>query len=316
MKKSRFILPLLLICAVMLSGCGSAAESRPQERSIVTTIFPMYDWACALIVGATDGVRLTLLLDDGTDMHSYQPTVDDLVRISSCDLFIYVGGESDAWVEDALKEAVNPDMIVLNLMDVLGDAAKIEETVEGMQEEDGEEEAEYDEHIWLSLRNAKTCCAAITDALIALFPEREQELRKSCADYAASLEAIDAGYRSALEDRARDTLLFADRFPFRYLLDDYGLSYYAAFPGCEAETEASFETVVFLARKVDELALPAVLTTESPVPRLAETVVENTASGDAEILALDSMQAARIEEGISYLSRMETNLENLRKALK
>lgn len=309
-------LALCLLCGA-LTGCGGAAEVQTGEPdvTIVTTIFPIWDWTHALL-GAelAENTRLTLLLHDGVDMHSYQPTVDDLVRISTCDLFIYVGGESDAWVADALAEAVNRDMIVLNLIEVLGDAAKREETVEGMQGGEEEEEEAYDEHVWLSLKNAKLCCEAITDALVRLYPDRAQALRQSGAMYEAALDVIDTAYQAALSSAACSTLLFADRFPFRYLLDDYGISYYAAFPGCEAETEASFETVAFLANKVDELGLPMVLTTESPVPRLAGTVVENTRDKRAKIQGLDSMQAASFDHR-NYLSVMETNLEILRQAL-
>lgn len=312
--------PLLLCLAFLagfLSGCGGAAERENDKLSVVATVFPLWDWTRELL-GGVDEIELTLLLDNGTDLHSYQPTVDDLVKISSADLLIYVGGESDGWIEDALSEKANPNLIAVDLMEVLGDRRKLEERVEGMRDT-GDEEAEYDEHIWLSLKNAELCCAAIADALAQLRPGMAETVTENRAVYFARLESLGARYRETLDHGARNVLLFADRFPFRYLLDDYGLSYYAAFAGCEAETGASFETVVFLAEKIDALRLPAVLTTDSPVPRLAETIVANTKNGNAAILELDSMQSVTrsdIGSGSSYLGVMESNLEVLKEALR
>lgn len=314
--------PLLLCLALLaglFSGCGGAPEGEKEKLSVVATVFPLWDWMRELLGGgAADEIALTLLLDNGTDLHSYQPTVDDLVTISSADLLIYVGGESDEWIEDALSEAVNPDLIAVNLMEALGGRLKSEEIVEGMRG-GKEEEAEYDEHVWLSLKNAEACCAAISDALTRLSPALAETVTENEAAYAARLEALDILYEEAVDAAARKILLFADRFPFRYLLDDYGLSYYAAFAGCEAETGASFETVAFLAGKIDELGLPAILTTDSPVPRLAETIVANTRNRNAVILELDSMQSVSrsyIERGASYLGVMESNLEILKEALR
>ena len=313
--------PLLLCLALLagvLSGCGGAAERDNGKLSVVATVFPLWDWTRELLDGGADEIELTLLLDNGTDLHSYQPTVDDLVTISSADLLIYVGGESDGWIEDALSEKANPDLIAVDLMEVLSDRRKIEERVEGMRG-GAEEEAEFDEHVWLSLKNAELCCIAIADALTRLSPGLADRVTENRTAYFARLEALEARYREAFNGDAQHTLLFADRFPFRYLLDDYGFSYYAAFAGCEAETGASFETVVFLAERIDALNLPAVLTTDSPVPRLAETIVANTKNGNSAILELDSMQSvtrADIGGGASYLGIMESNLEVLKEALR
>lgn len=319
--RNKLSLSPLLLCFILLaglfSGCGGAAEREKEKLSVVATVFPLWDWTRELLGGA-DEIELTLLLDNGTDMHSCQPTVDDLVTISSADLLIYVGGESDEWLEDALSEKVNPDLIAVNLMEVLGDRLKLEERVEGMKN-GAEEDEEYDEHIWFSLKNAEICCTAIADALIHLSPGLTASVTENKAAYLAQLEVLDTFYKAAADGAAQHVLLFADRFPFRYLLDEYGLSYYAAFAGCEAETGASFETVAFLAGKVDELGLSAVLTTDSPVPRLAETIAANTRHSDAAILELDSMQSvtsADIEGGASYLGIMESNLEILKEALR
>lgn len=321
MKKILALLLALWIPAAVLSGCAPQDDSAASNKlNIVTTIFPAYDWVREILGDETDRAEITTLLDSGVDLHSYQPTVDDIVKISNCDLFLYVGGESDGWVDDALKNAPNKDRKVIRLLDVLGDSAKAEETVEGMQEEehDHEEEAEYDEHIWLSLKNAQVLVAAISETLQESDPARKDTYAANAAAYAEKLSALDGEYRAAVDSGKYKTLLFGDRFPFRYLADDYGLDYYAAFPGCSAETEASFETVSFLAGKMDALGLPCVLTIEGTQHKIAETVVQNTAQKNQQVLTMDSMQAVTANDaasGVSYLSIMEKNLSVLKKAL-
>mgnify|MGYP004732644575 FL=1 len=507
MKK---MIPLFLALAMavgLLAGCGKknnaeTGESDSNKLSVVTTIFPEYDWVREILGGKAESTDLTMLLDNGVDLHSYQPTADDIVKISDCDLFIYVGGESDGWVEDALKESTNKDMKVIDLLEVLGDSVKTEETVEGMQEtehahdhskevstfedhevqdrslsdwagswqsaypfaldgtlddafaamaEEGEMTAdeyktyyqngyktditnidiagdhiaftyedgkkvgsdykyigyyiqnwstgtkaamyrfeavdrtsgapiciefndhmiesaapehfhirmsnesfdaivdpekswptffpadmtgedlcehmeghghdhgeEKDEHVWLSLKNAKTLVGAIADALQELDPDNKDTYAANASAYIEKLSALDGAYQSAVDGAARKTVLFGDRFPFRYLVDDYGLSYYAAFAGCSAESEASFETVSFLAKKVDELKLPCVLTIEGAQHRLAETIIQNTAGKNQKVLTMDSMQSMTSEDvanGTTYLSVMEQNLGVLKEAL-
>ena len=321
MKKILALLLALWIPAAVLFGCAPQDDSAASNKlNIVTTIFPAYDWVREILGAETDRAEITMLLDSGVDLHSYQPTVDDIVKISDCDLFLYVGGESDGWVDDALKNAPNKERKVIRLLDVLGDSAKAEETVEGMQEEehDHEEEAEYDEHIWLSLKNAQVLVAAISEALQESDPARKDTYAANAAAYVEKLSALDGEYRAAVDSGKYKALLFGDRFPFRYLADDYGLYYYAAFPGCSAETEASFETVSFLAGKMDALGLPCVLTTESTQHKIAETIVQNTAQKNQQILTMDSMQAVTANDaasGVSYLSIMEKNLSVLKKAL-
>ena len=321
MKKILALLLALWIPAAVLSGCAPQDDSAASNKlNIVTTIFPAYDWVREILGAETDRAEITMLLDSGVDLHSYQPTVDDIVKISDCDLFLYVGGESDGWVDDALKNAPNKERKVIRLLDVLGDSAKAEETVEGMQEEehDHEEEAEYDEHIWLSLKNAQVLVAAISEALQETDPARKDAYAANAAAYAEKLSALDGEYRAAVDSGKYKTLLFGDRFPFRYLADDYGLNYYAAFPGCSAETEASFETVSFLAGKMDALGLPCVLTIEGTQHKIAETIVQNTAQKNQQVLTMDSMQAVTANDaasGVSYLSIMEKNLSVLKKAL-
>ena len=338
MKKIIALLLVLLMAASMLAGCGKQDDDDTTDTTdklnIVTTIFPEYDWVKEILGDKADNAEITMLLDNGVDLHSYQPTADDIVKISDCDLFIYVGGESDEWVEDALKNATNKDMKVINLLDVLGDKVKNEEVVEGMQEEehehedgeeheheDGEEhehEEEADEHVWLSLKNAEVLVGAISDALQELDPDNKDTYAANTDAYVQKLSALDAEYQTAVDNATCKTVLFGDRFPFRYLVDDYGLSYYAAFAGCSAESEASFETISFLAKKVDELNLPCVLTIEGKDHKIAETVVENTTAKNQKILTMDSMQSTTSEDvanGTTYLSIMEQNLGVLKEAL-
>ena len=320
MKKITALLLALLMLAGVLAGCGKQNDTNKTDKlSIVTTIFPEYDWVREILGDKADSAEITMLLDNGVDLHSYQPTADDLIKISDCDLFVYVGGESDGWVEDALKSAANRDRKVINLLDVLGDSVKEEETVEGMQEEEEDhEEKEYDEHVWLSLKNAKTLVGAISAALQELDPDNKDAYAANADAYGQKLSALDAEYRKAVSAGTYKTLLFGDRFPFRYLVDDYGLSYYAAFAGCSAESEASFETVSFLARKVDEGKLPCILTIEGAQHKIAETIVQNTAGKNQKILTMDSMQSTTSQDvanGTTYLSLMAKNLDVLKEAL-
>ena len=506
MKKIFALLLAFLMTVGVLAGCGkqagsdaadSASNTDNKKLKVVTTIFPEYDWVRQILGDKAESADITMLLDNGVDLHSYQPTADDIVKISDCDLFIYVGGESDGWVEDALKNATNKNMKVINLLDVLKDTVKTEEAMPGMQAEEGHnhgyshfddsdvqdrtlsdwagdwqsvypylqngtldavmerkaengdksaaeyrayyetgyqtdvsqitidaennticfvkdgiaakavyeykgyqiydyesgsrgvryffeavsgdadapkyvqfsdhgiapgkaehfhiysgndgfdalsqemenwptyypadmsgdeiaadmlehEEKEYDEHVWLSLKNAKTLCEAIADALEELDADNKDAYAANTAAYVQQLTALDENYQNMVASAARKTVLFGDRFPFRYLVDDYGLSYYAAFAGCSAESEASFETVSFLANKVDELDLPCVLTIEGAQHKIAETIVQNTAEKDQKILTMDSMQSTTsddVKSGTTYLSVMEQNLSVLSEAL-
>ena len=322
MKKFTALLLTFVLLMTLVPVSGLAEETGKIQ--VVTTIFPIYDWVRE-VAGDTGSAEITLLLDSGVDLHSFQPSAQDIMKVASCDLFIYVGGESDGWVEDALAEAVNPDMVVINLVEALGGNAKAEEIVEGMEaeeEEEGEEgeeeEAEIDEHVWLSLRNAQTFVSAIAGALETLDPANAEAYKANADAYGAKLAALDAAYTEAVDSAAFRTLLFGDRFPFRYLTDDYGLTYYAAFVGCSAETEASFRTVIFLAQKTDELRLPAVMTIEGKDHRIAETVINSTTNKDQKLLTLDSMQGTTADDvanGATYLKIMEDNLAVLKEAL-
>ena len=342
MKKITALLLALFMLVGALAGCGKQNDTNQTDKlSIVTTIFPEYDWVREILGDKADNAEITMLLDNGVDLHSYQPTADDIVKISDCDLFIYVGGESDEWVEDALRNAANGNMKVINLLEVLGDSVKTEEIVEGMQEaehehedaeehehedahahEDAEEhehEEETDEHVWLSLKNAKMLVRVISKALQELDPDNKDIYAANADAYVKKLSALDAEYQAAVDAASNKTILFGDRFPFRYLVDDYGLRYYAAFVGCSAETEAGFETISFLAKRVDEWKLPCVLTIEGAQHKIAETVVRNTTAKNQRVLTMDSMQSTTtqdVKNGTTYLSVMEKNLSVLKEALR
>ena len=342
-------------------GTGGAGTSGADRKlSIVCTVFPHYDWTRQLLGDRLSEVELTLLLKNRIDLHNYQPSVGDMVTISGCDLFIYIGGESDQWVTGALAEAKNQNMIKINLIEELGAGVKIEEIAEGMEAEDDDDgdgdgdrddrdgdhadhngdagghsdsgdygdgdrtdhkDGDFDEHIWLSLHNAEKLCAVIAGALALLDGGAADMYEANRLAYTEELRRLDAGYRKVVDGSPVKALCFADRFPFRYLVDDYGLEYSAAFPGCSAETEASFATIVFLSDKIDELGLSKVMVTESADQSIAKAVINNTAAKNQQILTLDAMQSVIESEAIgaggavTYLSIMESNLEVLKEAL-
>lgn len=313
----------------MAADSDQKGESVPQNAanaaaySIVCTTFPQYDWIRNIIGDDSDKFQLTMLLDQGTDLHSYQPTAEDIAKIADADMFVYVGGESDGWVESALKEATNKDMKVVNMLDALETAVKVEEVVPGMQAEEGEETEEgegpeNDEHVWLSLRNAVTLTDALSENIQEIDPANKEDYVENAGKYVDKLNDLDGRYELTVSKGKRQAILFGDRFPFRYMADDYGLTYYAAFVGCSAESEASFETITFLAQKVDDLKLPVILTIEGADHNIAESIKNATESKNQEILTMNSMQSVTAEavaDGETYLNMMEDNLNVLSQAL-
>ena len=332
---NKTIKTIIFAAAVALFSCAFAAS----KKFIVCVTYPEYDWVMNILGDKAASFNVTLLQNNGTDLHSYQASIKDIAKISVCDMLVFVGGESDEWVEKAVAEAKNKNMIVVNMMEALGDKVKEEEIVEGMQAEEEEEheradhdddhdhdghhhhhdEVEYDEHVWLSLRNAAALVQTLAQKISELDSANAAVYKANADSYAKELLDLDAQCKKAVAAAAKKTILFGDRFPFRYLADDYNLKYYAAFVGCSAETEASFETVIFLAKKVDELGLNAVLTIEKSDKKIAKTIVSNTKKKSAEILEMDSLQSITqkdIKAGRSYLSAMKKNLEVLKKALR
>ena len=377
LSASSLLLAGLFLCIVLSVGCSvvkntsgknttrknaesentieqnSIEKGNSNKISIVCTTFPQYDWVKNILGEEAKRFNVTLLLDNGVDMHSYQPAVKDIATAGSSDLFIYVGGESDTWVEDALKEAKNKDLKAINLMENLDNFVKEEEVVEGMQEERkslghsheksskekqeqtqkeshensqeingqkeaADEEPEYDEHIWLSIRNAEIMVKNIEKAIEQLDSDNAKVYQTNAENYIKKLDTLDKQYANTIQNAKYKAILFGDRFPFRYMVDDYDLKYYAAFAGCSAETMAGFETVTFLAKKADELQLPVILTIENSDGRIAEAVKSNTTKKNQKILAMNSLQSVtkeQLADGITYLQVMQENLSVLSEAL-
>ena len=315
MKKLR-VAAVMLAAVLVLSGCSAPAGVKEDGKlKIVTTIWPVYQWTQAVLGDNPGGAEVTLLIDSGVDPHSFQPAVSDIMELYTCDLLIHTGGGSEQWVGEVLEGEVDPDLVTLPLMETLGDSlCTADHDHEGHDHGHDHHDEEYDEHIWLSLKMAQTLCHEIAHGLGHVDPENAAVYEANAETYMAELAALDKAYEEAAAASPHKTLLFADRFPFLYLTEDYGITHYEAFPGCSAETEASFETVMHLTEKVKALELPAILTIDGGDGSIARTVAESTGREDLKILELNSMQA-KLEEGDTYLSIMEENLNVLREAL-
>lgn len=318
MKKVISIIFAVIFAALPLCSCGNTVE-KDSGLSIVCTAFPQYDFV-RNIIGSEDG--LTLLLDNGADLHSYEPTAQDIIKIGSADIFIYGGGVSDDWVDGVIKSANNPDLKIIATMDLV-DTLK-EEYVAGMQQENHKHEhheahtgdhSNEDEHIWLSLRNAVKITQSLCDSICEADPEKSEIYRANTQRYISELSALDEEYKNTVASSARKTVLFADRFPFRYLTEDYKLTYFAAFAGCSSESEASFETMAFLIDKTNELSLPVVLTIEGSDGSLAKTVCDSTGAKTSVLDSCQSVSLTDIANGTTYINIMKSNLDVLREAL-
>ncbi|MEL7648364.1 MAG: metal ABC transporter substrate-binding protein [Sedimentibacter sp.] len=325
MKKVSKILNLaavVALSAVFLCACAFEGNTKTVKTlNIVCTSFPQYDFTRQIIGDNLAGIEVAYLAESGVDMHNFQASADDIIKVNSSDLFIYTGGESEAWVEDLVKQSGEGKLNYLALVDVV--EMKEEEIVEGMEneeEEEGEEEEglEFDEHVWLSLRNAEIIVKAICSELCDIDPENSGYYSKNADVYVEKLKSLDNEYIKMIENAKRKTILVADRFPFRYMADDYGLDYYAAFVGCSAETEASFETIAYLAEKTDELKLPVVLIIDGSDGSIAKTVIENSSKRNASVMTLNSLQSVsrkEIDAGMTYMDVMAANLQVMKEAL-
>ena len=317
-----------VLAAFMLAGCAPKQQQNATKLKIVATTFPQYDWIREIIGKDNTNVDLQLLMKNGGDLHSYQPTAGDIANISDANLFVYVGGESDEWVDDALEEKTNKDMKIINMMQTLGD--DIDEEEEGLEDHDHDhddkdhddkdhddkdhDEIEYDEHVWLSLKRAQKIVKAIADELVELDPTNAKKYQANAEAYIAKLSALDKAYESTVNTVENKTWIFADRMPFHYLAKDYGITTYAAFNGCSTETNASFNTIVTLAKYADEFGINHIMTIESSDHKLAKAVIENTAEKNQEILTLNSLQSVSqsdIDKGLTYYGAMEENLKVL-----
>lgn len=312
----------LLLAGMMLlgglSGCSAPAEQE-EGLSVVATIFPQYDFA-RQVMGGDD--NLTMLLRPGQEVHSYEPTPQDIIAIQNCDLFIYVGGESDAWIEDVLDGMDTSNMVILSLMDVVDPLEEDTENVlENPEEHDHQEdgthlhEEEYDEHVWTSPKNAMLITQAICDALCEIDPDNAGQYQANTADYLTQLEALDAAFREVIGDAQRDTLFFGDRFPLLYFVREYGLNYYAAFPGCASETEPSAATVARLIDLVREEEAPVVYQIELSNGNIARSIADSSGARVETFYTCHNITADDFNAGETYLSLMQRNVESLKEAL-
>ncbi len=350
-KKFLCIFSVIIAVLYLLSACGapasssentssnvdttSASSAQDEPLNVVVSIFPIYDWVKE-ITNSTN-INVTLLLDSGVDLHNYQPSAADIATILDSDLFIYNGGTSDTWVEDLFTQDNSSDVVSMNMVDLLGDSVHMEpeyahdehdhsaeeahddhDHTEEETHDDHDHESAVDEHIWLSLRNAVVFCQEITSKLSEINPESADQYKQNSDAYIESLESLDAEYSESISAASQDTLVFGDRFPFIYLLEDYNLSHHAAFSGCSTESEASFETVAYLAEALDEIQATYIFTIDGGNTDLAQTIINSSQNQDREILGLNSLQSVNsddIADGITYLSVMQENLQVLKTAL-
>lgn len=325
---------LILICTLCLALCACGQQAQAPETDggvkIVATVFPAYDFARQI---AGDDGNVTLLIPPGSEAHSYEPTPQDIIRIQNCDLLVCNGGESEAWLDEILggMDREIPAVVMLDCVDAL-----TEEVKEGMQvhghdhghddhdhdEHDGhdhddheEHEEEYDEHVWTSPVNAQLICRAISAALCEADPAHASDYTARCTDYCAELQALDADFRSVIANAKRHTLIFADRFPVRYFVEEYGLDYFAAFPGCADDAEPSARTVAFLIDRVREEQAPAVLYIEFSNQKMADIVCEDTGCKKLLFNSCHNVTADQLRGGVTYLELMRGNLETVKEAL-
>ena len=326
-NRIALVLTVILIFSI-LAGCQQSNsnsdvattnditnDSTGDKLSVVATIFPQYDFVREI---AGDNLELTLLLPPGSESHSFDPTPQDIITIQNCDVFIYVGGESDEWVNQILDSMDTSNMKIISLLHLV-DAVE-EEIVEGMEADEGSDEGvgneiEYDEHVWTSPKNAITIVQYISETLCELDNSNASVYTANTASYLEKLKELDTAFQTVVDNAKRTTLVFADRFPFRYFADAYGLDYYAAFPGCSTETEASAATVAFLIDKVNEENIPAVFYIEFSNEKMADTICENTNAVKLLLHSCHNISKDELESGVSYLDLMAQNAESLKEAL-
>lgn len=326
-RKLKIIGSSLMIILILAFSIFSIVyfSHKDKEGKVVVTIFPIYD-ICREILGSEE--EIVMLQDNGSDMHSYQATAGDIVTISKAELFIMIGGESDDWVGDVIRSSNNVNLDTLSLMDIVNKVEESDENIsegghdhnheEGKHDEDHDhEEKEYDEHIWLSVKNMIVATEGIRDELLKIFPERTEIIKENSTRYLGELQALEEEYSEALLG-SNGFYLVADRFPFIYLMRDYGLSYHAAFSGCSAETEASAETMAELRDKVDSKNLKCIYITETSDGDIANMVKNSSKNPDEiEILVLNSCQSVSRNDlgNISYIDIMLDNLTKLKKGV-
>ncbi|GHV19959.1 high-affinity zinc uptake system binding-protein ZnuA [Spirochaetia bacterium] len=314
------VVTLLFSIIFGIAGCtqkkNAAAQSGDGKITVTATIFPPYDFVRAVAGGSqasADKIHLSMLLPPAQESHSFEPTPKDIITIQNSDIFIYAGGESDTWVNRILESMDTRNMTIIALMDTV-DVVE-EEVVEGMEEEAEEEGIAYDEHVWTSPQNAVRIVRSIADALCKADNANTEFYRRNADDYISQLEKLDAEFQAVVDNAKRNTIVFGDRFPFRYFADRYGLIYLAAFPGCSTETEPSAGTVAFLIDKIKAEKIPVVFHIELGNERMADTIAEETGAEKLLLHACHNISKKDFENGATYIDLMRQNVENLRRAL-
>ena len=312
MKKAVSLVLITVLCLNFLCGCASDYTACKNKYSIVTTVFAAYDFARQ--VGG-DEVNVTLLLKPGTDSHSYEPTPADIVTISECDMFIYTGGENDAWIDDILESIDNPDMTIIKMLDCVT-VKYTEEAVEGMQVRDDDEG--FDEHVWMSPKNAALISQSIAKGILSDthgFDIDGDKIQNLLSDYLQQLDELDAYTRNVIENATGDTVIFGDRFPVRYYMEEYGLKYYAAFPGCSDDAQASAATMAYLIDKAKELDCGIIFKIELSSDDTATAIAEETGARVETFYTCHNLTKGQFEEGETYISLMYHNADIISEAL-
>ncbi len=307
-------LTMLFLCALPFCACGESTQT--EGISVVCTTFAPFDFAREI---AGENANVKMLLSPGADSHSYDPTPKDILAVNKCDVFIYVGGESDVWVDDILSSIENPDMKIIRLIDCT-EELYCEEYKEGMEHnhdhDHDHDDEEYDEHVWTNPRNAAIICEKIAEALCAVDAENAEKYNENLASYKAELSELDAAFKDVVANGNGKPLIFGDRFPLIYFVKAYGLDYYAAFPGCAADTEPSGATVAFLINKVKEENIPVVFHIELSKGNIADTICEATGASKMQFNACHNVTKDDFNAGVSYIDLMWNNIEALKAALK
>ena len=327
--KKRLLSALLALC-ILLSLCSCTTAGKQDESKslkLLCTLFPQYDWLRSITAGV-EGVEVSLIIANGTDPHSYQPTAADIMNISNCDILVYVGGDSDTWVKKAIERSKNQNINAIALTELAGielhNISSASHTHEDHSHADhsheGHSHSALDEHLYLSLDNACVAVSALANALCKADPDNRDIYLKNSMEYVLKLSNISESFRADVEKIPENErfILFADRFPFVYLLSDYGIHYSAAFEGCTTDVDADFDTVIRLIHEADEHNVNYIAVTESSDKALANTIISSTKSKNQKIATLNSLQSitkSQIEGGATYISIMEENIDQVKTAL-
>lgn len=307
--KKILITALAVLVVFEFSSCKVRKMDTSDKVNIVCSIFPEYDWARNILGDDDDATTLTLLEKNGVDLHSYLPSSTDLSTVANCNLLVYTGGKSDTWITDILNNSSNTNQTVINLMEVLKAQLK----------KDGPDATEYDEHLWLSIKNAKIICNYFTETLCELLPDSADRYQSRLADYMKKLDAMDLSLQGVVQASQNKTLIICDRFPFRYLAEDYGIQYCAPFSNCAGQREPGAEAIDLLSETLVKLNSSAVIVLENSDKKIAKTVIGNAKKPNCDTLTMDSMQSVTLRQafaGVTYISQMQKNLESIQKALK